>query len=123
MTKNKDKPRSPISNLYAIRDLVASVYLTPFVSHSNSTARRMFRSLLTSSEKNQLSENPHDYDLYWIGDFDPVDGQIDPLDNLELVAKGCDMTFVYRSVDEGISERASESSQSSPVEEYYEPKR
>lgn len=87
MTKNTEKPRTPLVNLYAVRDVVAAVFLTPFTSQNNQTAERMFRNMI-QSEGNSLNQNPQDFDLYLVGDFDPVDGQIDNFDHNLLLIKG-----------------------------------
>lgn len=76
--KNVDKPRVPVINIYGIFDVLAGRYFPPFVSDNDQTARRMFSQMVRNPESD-LARNPQDYRLFLLGDFDPIDGQIDPL--------------------------------------------
>lgn len=82
-----NKHKTPLLNLYAIKDDVAGTFFPPFTSQNNGTAKRSFGQMVTD-ERSGLSRNPADYRLFLLGDFDPDDGQLASVNTLELVAQG-----------------------------------
>lgn len=83
--KNHEKHKTPLGNLYCLRDNVAEIHLPPFTSQSDATAERSFRNWL-SDPANKMAAT--DYDLYHIGNFDPDDAQLNGLDKPALIASG-----------------------------------
>lgn len=87
--KNKDKPKPYIVYLYMIRDIKARRYFSPFKAENDDVAMRFF-SQQVSTGNTIFSNNPSDFELFNIGDFDESDGQIDILDQYEHVCNGLD---------------------------------
>ena len=108
MTKNKDKDKSPIQNLYSIRDLVARTFLPPYPSQSDDVAKRQFSNLCRNPEST-IAQNPQDFDLYCLGDFDPDTGQIDSLPTPVVVAHAVD--YIQSASNEQIAQQSLQFSQ------------
>lgn len=83
-TNNKDKAREPIMNLYAVQDMKAGRFFPPFLNTNHQTAERAFAGMIKTDDS-ELAKNPEDYRLFFLGDFDPLDGQIDSLSAPELI--------------------------------------
>lgn len=75
--------------LYAIIDKAASAFFNPFVARKTAEAHRSFGDTVKDPQGN-LSKHPEHFDLYQIGTFDPVSGEITPLKKIELVARATD---------------------------------
>lgn len=85
--KNSEKHKTPLQNLYAIIDVVAGTFYPPFTSIHDDTAKRSFVQMLTNADTG-MSRNPQDFDLYYLGDFDPDDGQIQTIPQPKLLMRG-----------------------------------
>lgn len=75
--KNSEKNKAPLLNLYGVQDIKAGRFFPPFTSENDQTARRSF-SQMSKMESSIFAQNPEDFRLFRLGDFDPNDGQIDP---------------------------------------------
>lgn len=64
--------------MLAIYDSKAQYYWSPIVTKSIGEAERSFANEV-NNPKSMLHTNPEDFGLYLIGDFDPITGQIEPL--------------------------------------------
>lgn len=95
--KNADKDKSPILMLYGVYDTKAGRYFPPFLNDNDQTAMRAFRSMATGDES-VIAQNPEDYKLMRLGDFDPNDGQIDALDQPSHVCDAMDFFQAPRGV-------------------------
>lgn len=62
-------------NFYAIYDLKAGYYLTPFIAHNHHVAKRMFTASCSDSNTS-LYQFPTDYELFLIGSFDEQTAEI-----------------------------------------------
>lgn len=74
--KNVEKSKNPIVNLYGVMDIKAGRFFPPFTSENDQTAARAFAQM-SRSEGSIIAQNPEDFRLFLLGDFDPNDGQID----------------------------------------------
>lgn len=79
-----------IVKLYSIKDEMTefSVQLTPFVEEP--TAKRWFRDTVKSNQL--MRDNPEDFSLWEVGNFDSKTGQLEHLPFPQLIekAKGAD---------------------------------
>lgn len=87
--KNSEKQKTPVVNMYSVCDKVAGRFFPPFLSESDQTANRSFRSMCQNPEST-FAQNPEDYDLFLLADFDPNDGQIDVLDSPLRISSAVD---------------------------------
>lgn len=68
--------------IFAIYDHVARTYTTPFFQHNKEMAIRAFGNM-TSNDQTQYGQNPEDYTLWHIGEYDDETADITPMkDNL-----------------------------------------
>ena len=74
--------------LYSIFDRVACVFADPFVSINDATAARAF-TLAQSSPDSMLFASPGDFQLYYLGSMDNINGDILTSDDFEPY-KVCD---------------------------------
>lgn len=77
-------------NIYCIFDNVAKEFGSLFLQQNNDSAVRSFKSMFHVEQKTPL--NPSDFDLYLLGTFDIVNGNISPLH--DLVYRGVDISEV-----------------------------
>ncbi len=73
--------------MYTIRDIKAEVYLPPFHSHNDATAKRMFTESV-NDPNSPLAAHPQDYWLFAIGSYDDVTAFIDPKTPEGLITGG-----------------------------------
>ncbi len=78
-----------ISKLYAVRDLKADFFLSPFIAHNDHHAKRAFAEA-ASDPATGLYQFPTDYELYYVGDFDVVAGTVISADKISL---GCASSY------------------------------
>lgn len=64
---------------FAIRDVKAEGFTTPFFQPTFGLAERMFKEAC-QDEKTSLSKNPEDFSLFYIADFDQSSGQLTPVE-------------------------------------------
>lgn len=64
--------------LYAIKDNVAGTFAMPQGLENDAVAKRSLTAVVNSLG-NPVSDNPQDYDLYCLGDYDVDTGVISPL--------------------------------------------
>jgi len=62
-------------SIYSIRDTKVNAYRPPFTARNSAEAQRVLAHAMT--QKNQLSEYPQDFDLFYIGELNDVSGQLD----------------------------------------------
>lgn len=66
--------------LYAVRDLKVGKYGSPFIMDNDMTATRSFLlSLSDVTHPSVMTAFPMDFELFQVGDFDFVTGQVTPL--------------------------------------------
>lgn len=65
--------------IYSIRDSKGEMFNTPFFQKTHGEAERSFRNVV-KDERSLPSQYPEDFDLYYLGEFDDVTGQIQALD-------------------------------------------
>jgi len=64
------------NDIFAIRDLKIGAYKSPFVARNAGDATRMLQGAVRAGNS-QLSEYPQDFELYYIGTFNDLSGQLD----------------------------------------------
>lgn len=62
-----------ISKLYALKDVKVG-FKAPFICTNNAIAIRQLKNVL--GEKNEISMNPEDFELWFIGEYDEETGII-----------------------------------------------
>lgn len=76
-------------NIYAIHDITAECFTQPFYAVNNATASRILSNVV-STPGSSIYDNPEDFRLYRIGQFDEQNGQILPLQDFELISRASD---------------------------------
>lgn len=61
--------------MYAIKDVKAGAYSPPLAQHHVSSAKRQFAQAAANS-KTLVSQYPADFELWFIGDYNDVTGQV-----------------------------------------------
>lgn len=66
--------------LYSIRDRLAGVFLTPFPARADVEAVRQITASFADPQFRQtpVFQNPKDFDLMFVGEFDDESGEISP---------------------------------------------
>lgn len=72
--------------VYTVRDSKAEVFNNPFYQTTHGEAERTFKALAQNKES-MVGKYPEDYDLYYIGEFDDVKGNIMTLDTPQHIVK------------------------------------
>lgn len=72
--------------VFAIRDSKAEVYGQPFFQKTHGEAERSFTQL-AKDPKSTISQFPEDFDLYFVGTYDDINGVIQSLDTPQHVLK------------------------------------
>ena len=62
--------------MYSIYDRVANAYVQPFYAVNHGSALRSFTEAANSNDSN-INKAPHDYILYYVGEWDEATGQIE----------------------------------------------
>ena len=61
-------------------------FFTPFVQANNATAIRLMKSTLMDQRDSVMYNNPQDYDLYKLGEFDTITGEF--ISKVEKIING-----------------------------------
>lgn len=72
--------------MFSIRDQKTEVFNTPFFNHTHGEAERNFRSLV-NDDKSMIHNNPEDFDLYYLGEYDDNTGKFEPVDTPQHLIK------------------------------------
>lgn len=68
-----------IRKYYAIKDNLAEAYMTPVLFDNDNLAIRWFTGVVNSKEQNEvIYNNPEDFELWKLGEFDNQSGTIYP---------------------------------------------
>jgi len=67
-----------LHQIFTIRDNKAEFFHPPFFQRTYGEAERNFRQLAHDG-KSTISQNPEDFDLYHVGEYDDQTGKIDPI--------------------------------------------
>lgn len=81
-----------IVKVFAIHDVKAEAYMSPFFMPAVGLALRAFKDLV-GDEKSQISKHPSDYTLYLVGEFDDGSGVLSGVGPTRL-ASGVEMVGV-----------------------------
>lgn len=77
-------------NIYAIKDTKVA-FKQPFYTHNDSVAERMFRNAVNDQEhQSELSLNPQDHELWYLGKYDDETGSITEC-TPKFICKGIDL--------------------------------
>lgn len=63
--------------IYAIKDTVVGALLNPYLQHNQAEALRSVKMVVNQAGKNPLKENAKDKQLWKLGTFDDVTGEIE----------------------------------------------
>ena len=72
--------------IFTIRDSKAGSYGIPFYSPTPGTAERQLREL-TNDPQSMVHKYPEDYDLYKIGSYNQLTGNLEKLDTPQHICK------------------------------------
>lgn len=65
------------TKIYSVYDKKAQAFCTPFYQANHATAVRAFQNAVLDPQ-NSISQNPEDYVLFHVGDWDDNIGEIQP---------------------------------------------
>ncbi|AXH74602.1 MAG: nonstructural protein [Microviridae sp.] len=97
---NSKKNKIPVKQLYTVYDRVAGRHFNPFPEDNDAAAMRSFR-MMANNVESMISQNPDDFDLYHVGDFDPYDAQLDGVDIIRLVINAA--VLIHKKSDHAYS--------------------
>ncbi len=95
--KNKDKKRPICLNLYAIKDIKQPRYFPPYPAANDALAIRSFKAEVNGT--GLVSANYEDFELWCLGDFDPLDGQIDTETDPIFICRASDVLETNNELD------------------------
>lgn len=81
-----------MQRIYAIHDITAEIYTTPFYAINNAAASRIFSNAVRTPGTS-IYDNPEDFRLYCIGVYNEVTGDILPHEVFELVNRATDFVI------------------------------
>lgn len=90
-------------NIYMIYDTAAAIYMGPLIFRADGEALREFEAQSNNADS-KIGQNPEDFSLYKVGEFDDHDGLLVPQDKiclataLEMVAKARNPETVRENV-------------------------
>jgi hypothetical protein len=67
-----------VTRLYAVRDSKLNEYNQPYSLANDEVAKRVLSMAVNDSKKSMMTQYPSDYDLYWIGEYNSVSGEVIP---------------------------------------------
>lgn len=73
-------------HIYSVRDSKAELFNVPFYSNTHAEAERSFRTAVNDS-KTTLNRFPEDFDLWYLGEYDTITGQIKALQTPQHMLK------------------------------------
>lgn len=77
--------------IYAVKDLAVQAYGQPFFVRAKGEALRSFQDEVNKRDgQSSIAQHPEDYELYYIGDWDDLTGEITPHEP-ELIARAKDL--------------------------------
>lgn len=74
-------------SLYSIRDHLIGTSFAPMAFLNNAAAERSFRSMAEQANS-VVSQNPSDFSMQKVGEFDPETGVLSALEQPEIVFNG-----------------------------------
>lgn len=77
--------------IYAIKDVKAAIYLTPFITERNQVIPLRQFEELTNDPKSIINRHPEDFELHNLGLVNIETGEITPNNHPLLVATALDM--------------------------------
>lgn len=88
-----------MQRIYAIHDITAEIYTTPFYALNNATAARTFSNAVRTPGTS-IYDNPEDFRLYCIGAYNEQNGEIIPNQSHEFINRATD--FVIQTSTEEV---------------------
>lgn len=76
--------------MYSVYDTAALAYTLPWYLHRREQAIRTFSNMCKDPE-HQYNKNPEDFTLYYLGEYDDENGNIEMMDRPEALLKGVDV--------------------------------
>lgn len=75
--------------IYAIKDTKIGAFKTPFYSYNDQVAIRSLKNAINDKTAGELYQNPEDFQLYTLGEFNDLTGDI--TSKVEFVANAIDL--------------------------------
>lgn len=75
------------TEIFAIFDTKAQTFTIPFFQHNAPIAIRAFSNMINGDH--QFAQNPHDYSLHCLGEYDDITGEIIPKAQLITEGRNC----------------------------------
>lgn len=69
---------------YSIKDKKAEIFHPPFYKNTHGEAERAFHQLV-NDEKSTIHKYPEDFELYYVGEFNDITGQLKAASNPESI--------------------------------------
>lgn len=73
--------------IYSIYDHASKAYMTPFFMQNKGMAIRSFQGTVNPETPNMVSQNPEQFTLFKLGDYDDSNGKVECLDTPEPILK------------------------------------
>lgn len=78
--------------MFTIRDSKSGTFQPPWYAANKADAERQFKTSVNSkNENNIVALYPEDFDLYYVGKFNILTGEIEKLDSPEHITKGVNL--------------------------------
>jgi len=71
--------------LFTVHDSASDSYINPFAMATERDAMQGLKKMVNASEDNQYKLYPEDFNLIYLGDFDPRTGHIKQAETLKVV--------------------------------------
>lgn len=84
-----------MQNIYALHDVKAQTFSTPFTLLNDAIAERMFINMVRSDETD-VGKNPEDFKLFKIAEYDEHTGEVIP--TMELLLDGLSVPRINEKV-------------------------
>lgn len=75
-----------IMQIYSVRDAKSEIFNTPFYGNTHAEAERSFRTAVNDPQTS-LNKFPEDFDLWYLGTYDTITGQIKALETPQHMLK------------------------------------
>lgn len=72
--------------MYTICDTKAEIYYPPFYKNTHGEAERDFQKAC-NDPKSTIHDNPEDFDLFYVGEYDDSNGKITPVVTPQHIVK------------------------------------
>lgn len=82
-----------IKQVYSVYDKKAKVFMAPFYSHNDDTARRDLEVAVRNPDS-FISQHADDYEVYCVAEYNDADGKFSPFHPVEFKFRVADLRIV-----------------------------